>query len=65
MEARFLRGEDEEFDYKGVDEGEEFDAEAEREEKWFEDEEARWVADGEENSNRKGKLEGETGIQDF
>ncbi|KAL8920409.1 MAG: hypothetical protein Q9208_006290 [Pyrenodesmia sp. 3 TL-2023] len=63
VEERFLRGEDEGFDYGGVDGGEEWDGvevEREREERWFEEEEE------EEEEGVKGKgLKGETGVQDF
>ncbi|MCJ1410827.1 hypothetical protein MMC19_004913 [Ptychographa xylographoides] len=64
MELRFLRGDDEEFDYSHVDNGEAFDdrgiEEREEEEKWFEAEEAQWASD-----THEGKVEGETGVQDF
>ena len=57
MTLRFLRGEDEEFDYERVDENEEFDAveRREREERWFDEEEP----------SSGGNPECETGIQDF
>lgn len=62
MTLRFLKGDDQEFEYKAVDESEEFDEieKKEEEERWFEDEEPEWVA--EEGSEKMG---GETGIQDF
>ncbi|KAF2398088.1 hypothetical protein EJ06DRAFT_532452 [Trichodelitschia bisporula] len=63
MEMRFLRGEDEDFDYKSVDENEEYDdrAEEEREahEKYFGEEEPSWILE------EGGTPEGETGVQDF
>jgi len=63
MTVRFLRGGDEDFDYRDVDESEVFD-EVERresEERWFDEEEPEWDGEGEE----KGGTSGETGIQDF
>ena len=64
MELMFLRGDDGDFDYKGVDENEEFDdrgvQEREEEEKWFEKEEPSWV----EEKKYEG-LMGETGVQDY
>lgn len=62
MTIKFLKGEDQDFDYKEIDESEEWDVIEikEEEEKWFEDEEPEWV--GEEGSVVVG---GETGIQDF
>ena len=47
MTIKFLRGEDRDFDYRDVDESEEFDVlEArEEEERWFEDEDPEWVED--------------------
>jgi len=61
MTVRFLRGGDEEFDYRDVDESEEFD-EVERresEERWFDEEEPEW------DGGEKGVTDGETGVQDF
>ncbi|KAL9002407.1 MAG: hypothetical protein Q9188_004655 [Gyalolechia gomerana] len=63
MELRFLRGEDGDFDYGGVDQREEYDGveeERDREEEWFEGEEESVGPDG-----KGGNLEGETGVQDF
>lgn len=75
MSLRFLRGEDQDFDYENVDQSEEWDDELEgrdEEEKWFEDEEPEWIASsGEEGENgsvkkaEKNRTGGETGIQDF
>jgi hypothetical protein len=61
MTIRFLRGGDDEFEYSGVDESEEFDEleRRESEERWFDDEEPEWDGDGNEGSG------GETGVQDF
>lgn len=63
MTVRFLRGGDEEFDYRDVDENEEFDEleRRENEERWFDEEEPEWV-EGEEGG---GGTSGETGVQDF
>jgi len=61
MTVRFLRGGDEEFDYRDVDESEEFD-EVERresEERWFDEEEPEW------DGGEMGGTAGETGVQDF
>lgn len=61
MGRRFLRGEDAEFDYGVVDEGEEFDDVEEEarglQEDWFEGEEQEFVGEG--------RPRGETGVQDF
>ncbi len=57
---RFVRGQDEEFDYAAVDGNEEYDglARMEAEEQWFDEEEPARVDDAK-------RLEGETGVQDF
>lgn len=63
MTLKFLIGEDQDFDYKAVDENDEWDTVERREieERWFEDEEPEWIAD-----ENEGVLHGgETGIQDF
>lgn len=64
MTIKFLRGEDPDFDYRSVDEGEELDdlESKEEEERWFDDEEPEWV--GEEESGVE-IVGGETGVQDF
>lgn len=64
MTLRFLRGEDKDFDYKEVDESEEWDAieHRENEERWFEEQTPEWVDEEEDGVERLG---GETGIQDF
>ena len=64
MTLRFLRGGDEEFDYRDVDESEEFDEveKREKEERWFDEETPEWDGEGgEENVGTSG----ETGVQDF
>jgi hypothetical protein len=64
---RFIKGDDEDFDYRAIDENGELDAdvglagtwlEREEEELWFEDEDSQ-------SSKSPAQLEGETGIQDF
>ena len=69
MELRFLGGKDEDFEYATVDEGEEFDdrgvEEREEEEKWFAEEEPRWVGDTQDDRSEELQVEGETGVQDF
>ena len=66
MKLRFLKGDDVDFDYKTVDESEEWDdrAQEEREEqdKFFDQEEPSWVLD--ENGGEVA-VRGETGVQDF
>lgn len=57
VEARFLRGDDSEFDYTPVDKEErEEGKERDEEEKWFDEEHESW--DG-------ARREGETGVQDY
>ena len=70
MEMRFLRGDDEDFDYTNVDESEEYDnrsvEEREEEEQWFEDEEPAWTMADESNEAADAKtLIGQTGVQDY
>ena len=70
LKNRFVRGEDDDFDYSVVDNDDQFDAMEgrDREEEWFDDEEPSWTSD-ESGEDRAGKpermLQGETGIQDF
>lgn len=63
MTVRFLRGGDEEFEYREVDESEAWDVleMKEEEEKWFDEESPGWVDEVEGVET----LAGETGIQDF
>lgn len=63
MTLKFLRGEDPDFDYKDVDENNEWDVieNKEKEDKWFEDEEPQWA----EKDPSVETIGGETGIQDF
>lgn len=57
---RFVKGQDEEFEYAAVDGNDEYDglASMEAEEQWFDDEEPARV-------DNVARLEGETGVQDF
>lgn len=57
LEDRFIRGDDDEFDYAAVDGSEDLDvvARADAEDEWFDEEEPNW----------HDKASGETGIQDF
>jgi hypothetical protein len=50
LSNRFIRGGDEEFEYRKVDENEEYDtlARKEEEEAWFEDEDPDWASTGED-----------------
>ncbi|KAI9812773.1 MAG: hypothetical protein M1827_004529 [Pycnora praestabilis] len=71
MELRFIRGDDEDFDYEAVDQSEEWDNRAEEdreeEEKYFAQEEPSWVLDDKNAAVGMGQpiVKGETGIQDF
>lgn len=62
LEDRFVKGDDQDFDYGKVDEDDSLDSfeRDEEQERWFEDEEPGWVAD----EQGKGRA-GETGVQDF
>ena len=69
MEARFLRGGDEDFDYEAVDNNAEFDdrelEERDAQDKYFDEETPKFV-DGEEGLARsESQLHGQTGVQDF
>jgi len=61
MTMKFLRGEDQDFEYEVVDESEEWDVleRRESEERWFEQEEPEWIGEGDPAKR------GETGVQDF
>ncbi|KAI1361209.1 coiled-coil domain-containing protein-domain-containing protein [Xylaria arbuscula] len=77
LRLRFISGQDEDFDYRSVDEDDEFDAleRRDQEDAWFENEEPGWVGesdyDDEMEVKGEGKkpvdrpLMGETGVQDF
>lgn len=63
MTMRFLRGFDNDFDYKSVDENDAYDDLNEEQERYFDDEDPEWIL--EEGSGIQARLQGETGIQDF
>ncbi|KAK5627057.1 hypothetical protein RRF57_002772 [Xylaria bambusicola] len=77
LRLRFIAGGDEDFDYRSVDEDDEFDAleRREQEDAWFDNEEPGWVgeSDYDDEAELKGEgkksverpLTGETGVQDF
>lgn len=72
METRFVRGADDDFDYKTVDENEEYDDRAledlEAQERYFDGEEPKFVSGNDgatRTKSQESKLEGETGVQDF
>ncbi|KKA28517.1 hypothetical protein TD95_002891 [Thielaviopsis punctulata] len=80
LRDRFISGGDEEFDYEAVDGDEGLDQQAARdaEEKWFDDDEPRFVESESESESesegteeekrarrRQRAMRGETGIQDF
>lgn len=65
MEMRFVKGADTDFDYATVDECDDYDDQNEEQEKYFDDEEPEWLVDKDEDGNITGRLQGETGIQDF
>ncbi|TGJ80309.1 hypothetical protein E0Z10_g8457 [Xylaria hypoxylon] len=77
LRLRFVTGGDEDFDYRIVDEDDEYDTleRREQEDAWFENEEPGWVGesdyDDEAGLKEEGKksverpLRGETGVQDF
>lgn len=65
MTQRFLRGADDDFEYKTVDESQKYDdpeEERDLQEKWFESMESDFDSDGE---GKEKVLKGETGIQDY
>ncbi|KAJ9196074.1 hypothetical protein DTO164E3_6258 [Paecilomyces variotii] len=65
MEMRFLKGADYDFDYKTVDENDEYDDWGVEQERYFDEEEPEWIVDKSNGGEPKAKLQGETGIQDF
>ena len=72
MEARFVRGADEDFDYSAVDDNEQYDDHAlealEAQDRYFDDEKPEFVfgADAAKRTrSQEQKLEGETGVQDY
>ncbi|CAI7657926.1 unnamed protein product [Penicillium bialowiezense] len=65
MGLRFMQGNDPDFDYKTVDENEEYDDDSDKVDQYFEDEEPEWVVDDTRGENARTNLQGETGVQDF
>ncbi|OIW30609.1 hypothetical protein CONLIGDRAFT_284883 [Coniochaeta ligniaria NRRL 30616] len=77
LRARFVRGGDEDFEYAKVDENEDYDtlARKDEEEAWFEEEDPDWAStgdeeDGQERDHRRRTkpervLQGQTGVQDY
>ncbi|KAJ5735624.1 uncharacterized protein N7483_000749 [Penicillium malachiteum] len=65
MRLRFMRGDDDDFDYKTVDDNEDYDDRSEEQDEYFDEEEPEWVVDDLRGENATAQLQGETGIQDF
>ena len=65
MGLRFMRGDDPDFDYKTVDENEEYDDLSEELDEYFENEEPEWMVGDSRGEDAREKLQGETGVQDF
>lgn len=77
LRARFVRGGDEDFDYEKVDENEDYDtlARKDEEEAWFDDEDPDWASTGDDEDSKEtgGRnktrpervLQGQTGVQDY
>jgi hypothetical protein len=65
MGLRFMRGDDPDFDYKTVDDNDEYDDRTEEQDQYFEDEEPEWVVDDVRGDDARSRLQGETGVQDF
>lgn len=69
LQLRFVRGEDDDFDYEPVDRNETLDVMEVRddEEKWFDEETPGWASEGSNEGSVKQEriLRGETGVQDF
>ncbi|CAG7965336.1 unnamed protein product [Penicillium nalgiovense] len=65
MGLRFMQGNDTDFDYKTVDENDDYDDHTDEQDQYFEDEEPEWVVDGTRGDDARPDLQGETGIQDF
>lgn len=65
MTLRFMRGEDRDFDYKVVDENDEYDDWSEAQQQYFDDEEPEWMVEGANGGYIQSQLQGETGVQDF
>jgi hypothetical protein len=65
MGLRFMQGNDSDFEYKDVDENEEYDDHSDKVDQYFEDEEPEWVVDNTRGEDARANLQGETGVQDF
>jgi hypothetical protein len=65
MGLRFMQGNDPDFDYKDVDDNEEYDDHSDKVDQYFEDEEPEWVVDNSTGEDARPSLQGETGVQDF
>ncbi|KAJ5958527.1 uncharacterized protein N7479_005677 [Penicillium vulpinum] len=65
MGLRFMQGNDSDFDYKTVDQNDEYDDHSDEQDQYFDDEEPEWVVDGTRGDDARPNLQGETGIQDF
>ncbi|CAJ2503426.1 Uu.00g108200.m01.CDS01 [Anthostomella pinea] len=67
LRRRFVLGRDEDFDYRHVDEDDDYDVleRREREDEWFDYEEPAWAGGEEEGEEERRRLRGETGVQDF
>ncbi|PYI08720.1 hypothetical protein BO78DRAFT_364043 [Aspergillus sclerotiicarbonarius CBS 121057] len=65
MTLRFLRGEDDDFDYATVDNNDEYDDWNVEQDKYFDEEEPEWLVDGADDGDIRSHLQGETGVQDF
>ncbi|CAI7665820.1 unnamed protein product [Penicillium palitans] len=65
MGLRFMQGNDSDFDYKTVDQNDDYDDHTDEQDQYFEDEEPEWVVDGTRGDDARPNLQGETGIQDF
>ncbi|KAJ5665474.1 uncharacterized protein N7477_007922 [Penicillium maclennaniae] len=65
MGLRFMRGDDDDFDYKTVDENDDYDDRTEEQDKYFEDEEPEWLVGDARGDDAHMSLQGETGVQDF
>lgn len=69
MRWRFLKGNDDEFDYSTVDSNESLDdinqETRDAEDRYFDEESPTWILDGELQRHTPPSLSGQTGIQDF
>jgi hypothetical protein len=79
LRDRFVRGADDDFDYSGVDDNDEYDVleRTDREEAWFDEEDPAWASDegqdraadlaasGTNSQLGEREIAGQTGVQDF